>query len=46
MLVFSGSGPLGLMGTALAVFVALFLVFIYLCSDQIIANAQAMAGDV
>ena len=45
-LVFSGSGPLGAMGTALAVFVALFLVFIYLCSDQIIANAQAMAGDV
>ena len=30
----------------LAGFVALFLVFIYLCTDQIIANAQAMAGDV
>ena len=45
-LVFSGNAPLGVMGMALAVFLALFLVFVYLCSDQIIANAQAMAGDV
>lgn len=45
-LVFSGHAPLGVMGMVLAVFLALFLVFVYLCSDQIIANAQAMAGDV
>jgi hypothetical protein len=44
--VFSGTGPLGLVDVGLAVFLALFLVFVYLCSDQIIANAQAMAGDV
>jgi hypothetical protein len=35
-----------LVDVGLAVFLALFLVFVYLCSDQIIANAQAMAGDV
>jgi uncharacterized membrane protein len=46
VLIFSGNGPLTVMGMALAGFVALFLVFIYLCTDQIIANAQAMAGDV
>ena len=45
-LVFSGHAPPGAMGMALAVFLALFLVFVYICSDQIIANAQAMAGDV
>jgi hypothetical protein len=45
-LVFAGKGPLGLMGLALGVFLALFMVFVYLCTDQIIANAQAMAGDV
>lgn len=45
-LVVSGNAPLGAMGMALAVFLALFLVFVYMCSDQIIANAQAMAGDV
>ena len=46
VLMFSGSGPVGAMGMGLAIFLALFLVFVYLCSDQIIANAQAMAGDV
>ena len=45
-LVFAGNGPLSLMGLALGVFLALFMVFVYLCTDQIIANAQAMAGDV
>ena len=45
-LVFAGSAPLGVLGMVLAMFLALFLVFVYLCSDQIIANAQAMAGDV
>jgi hypothetical protein len=46
VLIFTGSGTLSVMGMALAAFLALFLVFVYLCSDQIIANAQAMAGDV
>ena len=45
-LVLAGNGPLSLMGLALGVFLALFMVFVYLCTDQIIANAQAMAGDV
>jgi hypothetical protein len=45
-LVYSGSAVPETMGVVLAVFLALFLIFIYLCSDQIIANAQAMAGDV
>jgi hypothetical protein len=45
-LVFAGHGPLSLMSVALGVFLALFMVFVYLCTDQIIANAQAMAGDV
>jgi hypothetical protein len=37
-------GSLG--SAALALAVAVFMIFAYLCSDQIIANAQAMAGDI
>ncbi len=44
--IFPGGASVGVMGMALAVFLALFLIFVYLCSDQMIANAQAMAGDV
>jgi hypothetical protein len=43
----SSSGlPGSLASGALALVVAVFMIFAYLCSDQIIANAQAMAGDI
>jgi hypothetical protein len=38
--------PGSLASGALALVVAVFMIFAYLCSDQIIANAQAMAGDI
>jgi hypothetical protein len=38
--------PGSLASAALALVVAVFIVFAYLCSDQMIANAQAMAGDI
>ncbi len=43
----SSSGlPGSLASGALALVVAVFMIFAYLCSDQMIANAQAMAGDI
>jgi len=38
--------PGSLASAALALVVAVFMIFAYLCSDQMIANAQAMAGDI
>jgi hypothetical protein len=37
--------PAGLAGTALSAFVAALAVVVYLCSEQLISNAQQMAGD-
>ena len=42
----SGALPGSLASAALALVVAVFMIFAYLCSDQMIANAQAMAGDI
>jgi hypothetical protein len=42
----SGALPGSLASGALALVVAVFMIFAYLCSDQMIANAQAMAGDI
>jgi hypothetical protein len=38
--------PGSLAGGALTLVVAVFMIFAYLCSDQMIANAQAMAGEI
>jgi hypothetical protein len=38
--------PVGAAGTMLSAFVAAFAVVIYLCSEQLISNAQQMAGDL
>lgn len=40
------SVAVGIMGMVLSVVVASFIITFYLCSDQLIANAQQMAGDV
>ena len=42
----AGQLPGSLGGASLALVVAFFLITVYLCSDQMIANAQAMAGDI
>jgi hypothetical protein len=38
--------PVGPPGTMLSAFVAGFAVLVYLCSEQLISNAQQMAGDL
>ena len=45
-MVSSVSLPASLGSAALALVIGVFLITVYLCSDQIIANAQAMAGEV
>ena len=42
----AGQLPGSLAGASLALVLAFFLITVYLCSDQMIANAQAMAGDI
>lgn len=42
----AGHWPGSMAGASLALVVAFFMITVYLCSDQMIANAQAMAGDV
>jgi len=48
VLALSGSAPLtpGLIAYALSAGIAMFLIVLYTCSDQLIANAQIMAGDL
>jgi len=36
----------GVVGLVLSVVIALFMITFYLCSDQVIANAQQMAGEI
>lgn len=42
----AGHMPGSLAAASLALVLAFFLITLYLCSDQMIANAQAMAGDI
>lgn len=42
----SGAAPTSFAGVSLSIYVALFLIILYLCSDQLASNAQQMAGEV
>ena len=42
----SGAAPTSFAGVGLSIYVALFLIILYLCSDQLANNAQRMAGEV
>lgn len=43
---FTSPVSISLASAFLALVIAVFMIIVYLCSDEIIANAQAMAGDI